>query len=418
MLKTRLSLLLSVLMVLTLLPYAILAKDEVNMIAAYDKYGDIVTTSAGIRATVEIEQEITTNANLTVCIVGGEFILDQDEFVRQCKFENGDPINARCSALGKSMYSMYFNSSTTHSSLSLPMAYKVKSAEVLLSVFSRPSGVFKEYAGARVGAFKEIISHGVATTSAGITSDTNTPISNNTSTNNTYANSSSNYSYDSSSDSSPETNENKPSKDNVTNTAKEETTTYLNKEEITAQTVKFTNIDQDSEEANLISKLAEKGIIVQDGEIFDIKKELTTDESLNYLARLLVVNDAAKSKLDDQTVKKYLDPEHENFAYLATVGSMLTEDTLKTVSEADSMSRELFAEVLREVTSLEVESQETPFTDVNESVYKEALEYCYNAGLLIGTSENTMSPSSTITNGQMLQVLSRLDEKLSVKEEA
>lgn len=200
-------------------------------------------------------------------------------------------------------------------------------------------------------------------------------------------------------------------------TSKEEITCYLSKDEVEPQKVEFKDIAPSSEEADLISKLSEKGIISQVGETFDIKKELSIDESFTYLAKLLVVNDAVDSKLSNEVIEKYLDPKDENFAFVATVGSMLKEDTLKTVSEAEEMTRELFAEVLNEVTSLELSYNEVPFVDIEESPYKEALEYCYNAGVLIGTSENTMSPEKIITNGQMLQVLSRLDEKLS-KEEA
>lgn len=412
MLKKRLSLLVSVLLIFTLFPHAILAKDEVNMVAVYEKLGDIVTTGAGIRSTVNMQSQITTSAGMLVCISGGEFVLNTDEFLKQTRFEDGELVNAKCNTVGKSMYELIFNKPTTHSSLSFPIAFKANSCDVLLTVVSSPKGIFKEYSGILVGTFSSSTYKGEQTTTSGII------YSNTINDNNSLANNISNsYSYDSSSDSSPGKSVNKPSKDNVTNTI-DTSTTYLSKEEVTAQTVKFTDIDQDSEEATLISKLAEKGIIVQEGEQFDIKKELTTDESLNYLARLLVVNDAAKSKLSDETVKKYLDPQNENFIYLATVGSILTEDTLKTVSEADRMSRELFAQVLSEVTALEVVDQEIPFTDIAESQYKEALEYCYNANILIGTSESTMSPSNTITNGQMLQVLSRLDEKLNVKEGA
>ena len=192
---------------------------------------------------------------------------------------------------------------------------------------------------------------------------------------------------------------------------------YISKDSITPNKVKYNDIQKGSKEENIINKLAQKGIITQNGGEFDFKKDLSKNESLTCLAKLLVVNDAANSKLDNKIVNKYLDPRDENFVFAATVGSMLKEDTLKTVSETDNMTRELFAEIINEVTSFKSSNNKVPFTDIEKSPYKEALEYCYNTGILIGTSENTMSPEKIITNGQMLQVLSRLDEKLS-KEEA
>lgn len=267
------------------------------------------------------------------------------------------------------------------------------------------------------------------TTPQAITNNTQNPYPSynysNTSSSTSNSDSSSSTSNTSSNSSSPTKNESKDEKKETT--IKEESplkneetnTSYLSKEDIKAprEKVEYSNIAKDSEEYEMISKLSEKGILTKDSEVFDLKKELSKDESLTYLAKLLVVNDAASSKLDNEVIEKYLDPKDENFAFLATVGSMLEEDTLKTVSEAEEMSRELFAEILNEVTELVVEDSELPFKDIEESPYKEALEYCYEAGLLVGTSKDTMSPSNTITNGQMLQVLSRLDEKLS-KEEA
>ena len=200
-------------------------------------------------------------------------------------------------------------------------------------------------------------------------------------------------------------------------TSDNDTYTYLSKNNIVAQEVKFTDIEVGSTEEKAINDLAKKGIITQVGENFNLTKAQTKEETCTLLAKLLVVDGASKEKLSKETVDKYLDKDSESYAYIATVGSMLEETTLKEVAEAKEMSRELLAQVLKEVTDIKVEDKKTPFVDIEESTYKEALEYCYNAGILIGTTEDTMSPEDAITNGQMLNVLSRLDKELS-KEEA
>ena len=57
-----------------------------------------------------------------------------------------------------------------------------------------------------------------------------------------------------------------------------------------------------------------------------------------------------------------------------------------------------------------VEASELPFTDVdvNDSYY-EAVKYCYDNNIFKGTTDTTFAPYSTLTRGQMVTVLWRLN---------
>lgn len=78
------------------------------------------------------------------------------------------------------------------------------------------------------------------------------------------------------------------------------------------------------------------------------------------------------------------------------IGFKLSPNTLKIISQLDDkpLTRELLAQVLFEITEGKLqEVKEVPtFTDLQSSAYQEAINYCVAAGLLNGTSENTMSP--------------------------
>lgn len=203
------------------------------------------------------------------------------------------------------------------------------------------------------------------------------------------------------------------------NSSKPTTKIYLTKKDIVIGNVSFDNIEVNSEEYTVISKLSSKGIIQQnDDSEFDLKRKLNTEESLTYLARLLVVNDAVDEKLDNKVIEKYLDKKSDSFKYLATVGSMLKEETLKTIASSN-ITRELFAQVLYEVTNGKIpidNNIQISFKDIDQAQYREAIDYCVQTGLLYGTTDNKMIPSESLTNKQMLLILNRLDDKLQKTE--
>ena len=396
--KRRISILLVVMLIISMMPLSIFAKDYPPCINPNPNIIDIpykgyeVTSSQGLYVKIELAWPSTSPSQLIISSFDAEWTTDENGI-----YLGGPVLDKDWSPVNEIYYSLdmsrnqkylYLNySGGEYTEFYVPMLFKaIQSKDVSVSFkwIYDETGFAYFVDGAKIGRYTGIIDNNRSSSSSSSITTIPIPIQ----------------------------------KEEVKESVKPKA--YLTAEDITISKipVSFKDIADGTEEASIISNLSSKGIIVQTGEVFDLKKELATDETLTYLSKLLVINNAADSKLDKEVVEKYLDPNNENFAYLATVGSMLTEDTLKTISETTEMSRELFAQVLREVTNIETEDKEVPFTDLDGSTYKEALEYCYNGGILIGTSESTMSPKDIITNKQMLQVLSRLDKKLNVKEEA
>ncbi|MBE6685691.1 MAG: S-layer homology domain-containing protein [Ruminococcaceae bacterium] len=50
----------------------------------------------------------------------------------------------------------------------------------------------------------------------------------------------------------------------------------------------------------------------------------------------------------------------------------------------------------------------TPFIDVGDTWYTDAVNYCYENGLMKGTSETTFAPKNTVTRAQVVQVLANM----------
>ena len=122
-------------------------------------------------------------------------------------------------------------------------------------------------------------------------------------------------------------------------------------------------------------------------------------------------------KLSRITVEKYItDKKHWAFSSMASIGSKLSEETLKAVSELGDkpFSRELLAQVLYEITEgkLDPVREEIAFEDIADSPYKDALNYCVRVGLLYGIDSSHMVPTKVLTRAELMSVLIRLNNKL------
>ena len=140
-------------------------------------------------------------------------------------------------------------------------------------------------------------------------------------------------------------------------------------------------------------------------------------DTFTFLDRVLLRHNITTSTLPRSTVEKYVtDKDHWAFNNMASIGSKLSRDTLKTISELGDkpLTRELLAQVLYEITRGKLKAvKEVPtFTDTQSSPYQEAINYCIAAGLLNGTSNNTMSPQKELTRAEMMTILIRLDKML------
>lgn len=389
-LRRRLSVLLSFIMLFCFLSTQTFAMGEIistNKVIEINKVGYEITTEQGIIATVKFKVPVSTSCSMYLKMYTTEFANINGEYPGVITDKNGNILDTKLDKTNDRYNMLWVENNGESTTITIPIAakvYYVSNASISVWIDDPINGAY----------FVDTCQFG----NKGYQQD----------------NSSSDTS-DDSSDSST-TLDNSIIKDEVSE-VKTEPTYYLKSADIIAsdKPIVFVDIESGTKEFDMINNLAYKGIIVQASDKFDLTKEVSTEEAFTYLSKLLVVNEAVDSKLSVDIVEKYLDKDSDNFPYLATIGSMLTEDTLKVVSATKTMTREIFAEVLKDVTNLELEEKENTFIDIEESSYKEALKYCYNTGLLIGTTENTMSPKDTITNVQMLNVLSRLDNILSKK---
>ena len=102
---------------------------------------------------------------------------------------------------------------------------------------------------------------------------------------------------------------------------------------------------------------------------------------------------------------------------MASIASKLSENTLKAIAQTEDkpLTRELVAQVLYEVTKGELKQikEAKGFTDIAQSPYKEAINYCIGSGLLNGVSATKMNPEKTITRAELATVMMKLNKLLS-----
>ena len=154
-----------------------------------------------------------------------------------------------------------------------------------------------------------------------------------------------------------------------------------------------------------------------DEENFAPNQALGVADAFTFLDRVLLLNGQMKTKLSRDIVSQYwTDKTNWSYAHKMSIGSKLSEKTLKEVAalQEKPLSRELFAQVLYEITEgkLEIVNEITTFTDIEESPYKEAIVYCNQVGLLKGMNNGKMAPDKTLTRAEMMIVLSKLNELL------
>ncbi|OOB80472.1 MAG: hypothetical protein BEN19_04800 [Epulopiscium sp. Nuni2H_MBin003] len=168
-----------------------------------------------------------------------------------------------------------------------------------------------------------------------------------------------------------------------------------------------------------VKEMTELGIVVGDSNgAFNPRQPLVLADTFTFLDRFLLINDITDMKLSRSTVEEYITNEN-NWAYnsIASIASKLTEDTLMDIAQVGSgaMTRGLLAQVIYELVGNEIESGSITkeFADISASEYKEAIDYCIQAGILNGTSENTMEPEKAVTRAEMVTILSRMQNKLN-----
>ncbi|PHV69173.1 hypothetical protein CS063_17335, partial [Sporanaerobium hydrogeniformans] len=177
----------------------------------------------------------------------------------------------------------------------------------------------------------------------------------------------------------------------------------------------FTDVKATYWANNYIKQAAAIGLVAgnPDGS-FNPNGKLTQVDTFTFLDRVLLSKGITEMKLPRTTVEKYVtNKEHWGFAYVASIGSKLSEETLAKTCEyrEKGLTRELLAQVLYEVTKgkLERVKPSIAFQDVKTSPYKEAIDYCTSVGLLSGTSATTMEPQRELTRAEMMTLIIKLN---------
>ena len=172
---------------------------------------------------------------------------------------------------------------------------------------------------------------------------------------------------------------------------------------------------------NYIKQAAEMGLVAgnPDGS-FAPKSSLTQGDTFTFLDRVLLNKGIIEMKLPRTVVEKHVTNKKSwSFPYVASIGSKLSEATLvETCAYTEKgLTRELLAQVLYELTNGKLEVVRTPiaFQDVENSPYKEAIDYCTSVDLLFGTSKTTMEPHRALTRAEMMTVIIKLNELLPVQ---
>ncbi len=150
---------------------------------------------------------------------------------------------------------------------------------------------------------------------------------------------------------------------------------------------------------------------------FAPNESVRVNDAFTFLDRMLLLNHQITTQLPRETVSKYwTDSEHWAYGHEMSIGSKLKEETLRNVAklENEPLSRALLAEVIYEITEGRLERTRNfeGFEDTKETMYEEALKYCYETGVLEGVAEGTMAPQKELTRAEMMVVLMRLNTLL------
>lgn len=116
----------------------------------------------------------------------------------------------------------------------------------------------------------------------------------------------------------------------------------------------FTDVPETHWASGFVKLAAELGLVVgMPDATFEPSASLQVGDTFTFLDRVLLLNGITEMKLPRSTVEKYItNKEHWAFANAASIGSKLSEDTLKTVSQlgAQPITRGLLTQVLYEIT--------------------------------------------------------------------
>ena len=180
----------------------------------------------------------------------------------------------------------------------------------------------------------------------------------------------------------------------------------------------FNDIKDEHWAYDLIMQGAKKGFIagMPDGN-FKPNEPLQVADTFTFLDRVLLLKGIDEMKLARSVVEKYIiDKDHWAFNSVASISSKLSEDTLRAIKELSEkpITREILAQILFEITDGRLKETKIgkEFSDILESPYKNSIDYCVRTGLLVGTSEKTMSPKKSLTRAELIVVLNRLDDLL------
>ena len=146
-----------------------------------------------------------------------------------------------------------------------------------------------------------------------------------------------------------------------------------------------------------------RGTMIDNGDVSIYKNSTDIDKTI--LAKANTPEDIYSANIQNGEGVPTILLEH---GYIRGDYNLLnTDEKLKQIAEADGK-----AIVEYYGLNLKKELANTPFTDVYaDDWYASAVEYTYNKGILLGTSETTFNPNTQLTRGMLVTILHRMNGK-------
>ncbi|OON96380.1 MAG: hypothetical protein ATN36_05650 [Epulopiscium sp. Nele67-Bin005] len=167
----------------------------------------------------------------------------------------------------------------------------------------------------------------------------------------------------------------------------------------------------------LIEGAIHVGILEQIPSNVQLNQPVDLISTFTMLDRVLLMNDNSNMNLSRNIVDKYIPKEIENYYSVASVASKLTEPTLLATTQLENqlITREVLAQIVYEITKANLlQSSENPaFSDIENTAYYTAIQYCIRVGLLNGTDEGLILPEKVLTQAELIAILVRLNEELN-----
>ncbi|ONI43848.1 hypothetical protein AN641_01315 [Candidatus Epulonipiscioides gigas] len=174
--------------------------------------------------------------------------------------------------------------------------------------------------------------------------------------------------------------------------------------------IDFKDMTKDTGATEEINQAIKLGLISESFyKTFGSNTAIPLADALVLLDKVLLLNGTTHMELSRTQVEKYMiDKNYWAFKHMASIGSKLTEPTLKLIASmppTGQISIELLAQLIYETTNGKIAPTTTAKISSNiNSTYKDAINYCVQIGALTGTIE----PFKNVTLAELTSILLKI----------